>query len=181
MTSTIINSLQSAVPASLDALDPLGLEPLQEDTRQRFLRFRLADDNSALLPLENILEVLQIEPVEILPVPQMPVHLLGVCNCRGRILWLVDLNQLVGYAPLWHRMPQLESPVVIVVESGNRSVGLVVEQVDDLELIAAESLHLPTELDSAAVAPFVMSYLPNHEGTVLDTDVIVESALGEPP
>ncbi len=181
MTSTATNLPPSALQEAAALSDPLGLMPIPEDTRQRFLRLRLSGENETLLPLEVIAEVLQLELAEILPVPEMPDCLLGVCNWRGEILWLADLNVLVGSPPLWHQTPGLERPMVIVAESGDRKVGLVVERVDDVELAAPETLHMPTEFESTAIAPFVMGYLPNHKGTVLDVDVIVERSLQGPP
>ncbi|ESA32715.1 chemotaxis signal transduction protein [Leptolyngbya sp. Heron Island J] len=181
MTSTAVNSLQSTSQTAIAPSDPLGLTPIPEDTRQRFLRFQLSGENETLLPLEVIAEVLQLEAVEILPIPEVPNYLLGVCNWRGEILWLTDLNILVGSLPLWQWAPSLENPMVIVVESGDRKVGLVVEQVDDVERVAPETLHLPTEFDSSPIAPFVMGYLPNHSGVVLDVDVVVERSLQGPP
>ena len=182
MTSTDgINSLESTLLTATAPSDPLGLTPIPEDTRQRFLRFQLSGENETLLPLEVIAEVLQLEPVEILPVPEISNYLLGVCNWRSEILWLADLNILVGSPPLWEQAPFLEKPMVIVVESGDRKVGLVVKHVHDVELVAPETLHLPTEFDSSSMAPFVMGYLPNHRGAVLDVDVIVERSLQAPP
>lgn len=182
MTSTVVNQLQPMLQGGdTPLLDPLGLEALPEDTRQRFLRLRLSGENATLLPLEHVAEILQLEPTEILPVPEVPNYLLGVCHWRGEILWLADLNLLVGSPPLWQQAPFLDKPIVIVVESGDRKVGLVVEQVDDVEMVAPETLHLPTEFDSTALAPFVMGYLPNHGGTGLDVDVIVERALQGSP
>ncbi|MFG6102259.1 chemotaxis protein CheW [Leptothoe sp. EHU-05/26/07-4] len=181
MASTVVSQLQSSLQETAALSDPLGLEPIPEDTRQRFLRFKLSGENGTLLPLETIIEILQLEPVEILPVPEVPAYLLGVCHWRGAILWLTDLNVLVGSPPLWQQAPSLEKPLVIVIESGDRRVGLAVEQVDDVEMVAPETIHLPTEFDSTPIAPFVMGYLPNHGGTVLDVDVIVERSLQGPP
>ena len=178
MSSSAVSQLESLLALRSD---PLGLEPIPEDTRQRFLRFNLSGTNKTLLPLEVVAEVLQLDPVEILPVPEVSAYLLGVYNWRGEILWLVDLNVLVGDAPLWHQTPFLEQPMLLIVESGERRVGLVVEQVDDVELVAPEEIHPPTELYSTALAHFVLGYLPNHGGTVLDVDVIVERSLQAPP
>lgn len=174
-----INVLQSPREETAVHSDPLGLEPIPEDTRQRFLRFRLAGENRTLLPLQNIAEVRYLETADILPVPEISSSVLGVCNWRGEILWLADLNALIGDSPLWRQTPLLEQPVAIVVQSAQKSVGLVVEQVDDIELLDPTSIRQQTDICSPTLAPFIVGYLPEHKGTVLDSIAIVECLLQE--
>lgn len=162
-------------------IDPLGLEPVPENTYQRFLGFSLSGQNKALLPLKDIAEVRPLEIAEILPIPEVSRCMLGVCNWRGEILWLVDLNVLVGDNPLWQQAPLLEQPVAIVVQSAQQSVGLVVPQVEDVELVDPASIHPQTDLCSTALAPLVTGYLPDHRGIVLDAVAIVERSLQNPP
>ncbi|MEO0868163.1 MAG: CheW domain-containing protein [Cyanobacteria bacterium J06642_11] len=108
--------------------DPLGLEPIPEDTRERFLRFRTCGGEVTLLPLQDVAAVLQLTTTELLPIPDVSSWLLGVCNWRGEMLWLVDVNSLLGNMPLWRQMPMLENTMIIVVQSGDRSVGHVAQQ-----------------------------------------------------
>ncbi|MEM6453402.1 MAG: chemotaxis protein CheW [Cyanobacteria bacterium P01_D01_bin.105] len=154
--------------------DPLGLEPIPEDKRQRFLRFRLAEESKMLLPLHEVVEVLQLETAEILLVPEMPSWIVGVCNWRGEILWLVDFNTLVGNAPLWQQDPMLEQTTAIIVRSNGCSVGLIVNQVDDVEQFDPEHMSYQEDLCSAALTPLVAGYFPDHKGIVLDVSAIVE-------
>lgn len=174
-----INVLQSPLDKTAVHSDPLGLEPIPEDRRQRFLRFRLSGENRTLLPLQNIAEVRYLETAEILPVPEISSSVLGVCNWRGEILWLADLNALIGDSPLWLQNPLLEQPVAIVVQSAQKSVGLVVEQVDDIELLDPTSIRQQTDIYSPTLASFIVGYLPDHKGTVLDSIAIVECLLQE--
>lgn len=164
-------------PATATERDPLGLSAIPEDKRERFLRFELAQKNDALLPLERIVEVMQIALEDIFPVPDMPSCILGVCSWRGETLWLVDLNHLVGYTPL-HQQPQLtRTPIVIVVQSASRSLGLVVERVGDVDLFDLESIQWEAGLCSPELEPFVLGYCPQQGGTVLDATAIVELPL----
>lgn len=166
-------SLQPELSTDLQ-LDPLGLTPIPEDTRQRFLRFRVSGENVTLLPLAKVAEVLQLTTAEILPIPDVPPWLLGMCNWRGEMLWLVDVSRLMGGVPLWHQAPTLEQPMVIVVRSDERAVGLIVQQVDDVDLIAPETIvHLNTT-DSPILAPLVVGHLPNHQGIILDAALLIE-------
>lgn len=139
---------------------------------QKFLRFALGSQDRGLLPLEQVAEVLSVSIGEILPVPQMPSCVLGIYNWRGKMLWLIDLNHLVDYPA--KRSPARESPLMsIVIQLNGQSMGLVVQDVKDIEL------HDPEQLQKASVdvfpprlLPFVKGYLPSANGIVLDTQAI---------
>lgn len=163
---------------STTSLKGLNLDLLElEEPRHKFLRFALGATNSGLLLLEQISEVLHLDLAEILPVPDMPSCVLGIYNWRGKMLWLVDLDHLVDYPPLFHQ-GRLELLTVIVIEINSQSMGLVVRYVNDIEL------HDPAQLQSAApglfppkLLPFIQGYLPGTNGTVLDPEAIARSPL----
>ncbi len=159
-------------------LDPLNLEPLPPENRQRLLRFPLGVEESALLPLEEIAEILRVNAAEILPVPEMPSCVLGICNWRGSMLWLVDLNHLVGGEPLSLQGAVATSPVAMVVQVNEQSLGLVVQQVNDIELHELQRLQ-PTApgLFPSCLLPFVLGALSGGNGTVLDVKAITKCPL----
>lgn len=173
--ASIINAQQSSLQEISFQIDPLGLAPIPDDTRQRFLEFKLLGDYKTLLPLKNIVEVYQLSTLDILPVPEISGSMLGVCNWRGEILWLTDLNALVGNRPLWHQAPLLAQSVAIVVQLAKKKLGLVVKQVDDIERIEPQSIHQNTDLCSPLWAPYVAGYIADPPGMVLDAAAIVGS------
>ncbi|NES25024.1 MAG: chemotaxis protein CheW [Symploca sp. SIO3E6] len=161
---------------TLTTLDPLTLEPLPPETRQRLLRFPLTKEESGLLPLEKITEILRLNWVEILPVPEMPSCILGIGNWRGEMLWLVDLKELVGCTPLSKSGQMLASPVAIVIEVNNHPLGLVVEQVNDIELHDLQQLQPATAgTFSPKLMPFVLGSLPGVRGIVLNVTAITKN------
>ena len=155
--------------------DPLGLDPIPEDPRQRFLRFSLLAEAQVFLSLKAIVEVRQLNTLDILPIPEISNSLLGVCNWRGDLLWLADLNALISNRPLLQETtPHIKQPMVIVVQSNQKTMGLVVAQVDDIELIDPQDIQPQTDLGTSALGPYGVGYLHHHQGTVLDADVIIE-------
>ncbi|NER80144.1 MAG: chemotaxis protein CheW, partial [Leptolyngbya sp. SIO1D8] len=98
-------------------LESLNFEPSLPDTRQRLLRFPLSPQDSGLLPLEDIAEVLQVPLADILPVPGIPDKALGICNWRGKMLWLVDTHALLGYPPLLDQVSGLSPLIVLVIQA----------------------------------------------------------------
>ncbi len=157
--------------------DPLGLAPLPVDNRQRFLRFTLAQRNDALLSLDQILAVVQLPLAEIFPIPDVPSCILGLCSWQGKTLWLIDLNHLAGYPPLCQQSPLLMTPMVIVIQHEGRSLGLVVEQVDDVDLFDEEKFYREPGLCPSGLEPFILGYCPQSGGTVLDASAIINASL----
>lgn len=167
----------------MDPLDPVvtttsltlvsSNSPLPEESRQKFLRFSLGPQDSALLPLEQIAEVLSVKVADILPVPEMPSCVIGIYNWRGKMLWLIDLEHLVDYPPLSQQGKRLESLMAMVIQMDRQSMGLVVQYVNDIELHDAEQLlSAAAGLFPPRLLPFVKGYLPGVNGTVLDTGAI---------
>src|ERR671932_1970684 len=69
---------------------------------KQFLRFHLMPHTTALLPMEQLTEVLTIPNGQIVPIFHMPAWVMGVYNWRGEILWMVDLGHLLGLSP-WYQ------------------------------------------------------------------------------
>jgi positive phototaxis protein PixI len=181
MLSTKAKSTRQSLISPSDPIDlrrdPLGLKPLPVDNRRQYLRFMLDQKNDALLPLDEIVEVMQLPLEDIFPVPDMPECILGVCSWQGETLWLVDLNQLVGYSPLCQQSQLVNPPIAIVVQSVGHSLGLVVEQVGDIDLFDESKIHIEPGLCQPRLEPFVAGYCPQQGGTVLDIASIVNSPI----
>lgn len=159
-------------------LDLLTSDPLPLEAGDRLLRFPLDLDDSALLPLEHIAEIFRVNVAEILLVPDMPSQVLGICNWRGKMLWLIDLNHLVGASSLFQQEPILNPPVVMVVQVNGQSVGLVVPQVNDIELHDLQQLQpAAAGLFPPKLLPFVLGSLRGGSGTVLNVTAITQFPL----
>ncbi|MEQ8997046.1 MAG: chemotaxis protein CheW [Coleofasciculus sp. B1-GNL1-01] len=165
------NSLDSILLTT--SLDSLTLKPLPPETQRRLLRFPLSHQDSALLPLEQIGEVLRVNVRDILPVPEMPGCVLGICNWRGDMLWLVDLSQLLGYLSLDQQGQLADVLVVLVVQVNEQSIGLVVSQVNDIEYHNLQ--HLQPAVPGVfppKLLPFILGSLPEDQGIVLNVNAI---------
>jgi positive phototaxis protein PixI len=120
------------------------LEPtMPSETAQQYLMFHLPPNLKAMLPTGQLTEILNITATQIMPVPGVPRQVMGVCNWRGEILWLADLADMLGAEPLFSQLNGGESdqnPVtyshrkysVLVLQHLGRSLGLVVEQVNQM-------------------------------------------------
>lgn len=161
-----------------NTLEALILEPLPPDTRVRLLRFPLGIQDSVLLPLEQIAEILQIDVTEILPIPEMPNCILGIGNWRGEMLWLLDFNNFVGYPSLLQLQPTSTAIAIIVVQINHQSLGLAVQQVNDIELHDLQQLQaVPFGLFPPDLLPLIQGILPGCSDAVLDLQAIIHCPL----
>ncbi|MBE9013828.1 chemotaxis protein CheW [Pseudanabaenaceae cyanobacterium LEGE 13415] len=161
----------------ITALSPVSgllFDPLPAETRERLIRFSIDEQNSVLLPLKQLTEILNIEASEILLIPEMPRSIIGICTWRTEMLWLVDLNQYVGQRSHCDRSDRL----TILVMQQQHALGLAISQVHDIELHDLGRLQPPPiGLFSPELLPFIQGVLPGSSDAVLDLNPLLDSPL----
>jgi purine-binding chemotaxis protein CheW len=102
------------------------------------LTFSLAKQRYALL-VTDVVEVVAM--VELMTVPDAPEAILGMVNRHGMVLPMVDLRRVLGHeAP-----PVTTASLFVVVEYDSRQLGLVVDEVHQVEYINANQLQTSTK------------------------------------
>jgi len=104
----------------------------------QFVGFRLADEEYAL-EIARVREI--ILPGAITREPQSPPHVRGLTNLRGEVIPVVDLRLRLGMPAA---EPTLDSRI-IVVNLGNKTIGLAVDAVNEVLRIAPESIIPPPQ------------------------------------
>ncbi len=103
----------------------------------KYLAFALGQEEYGL-PVLKVREIIKV--MDITPVPQVPTHVKGVINLRGKVIPVVDLRLKFGMP----RAKESEQAVIIVVQyaSAGRDVtmGVLVDQV--LEVLSIESAQI---------------------------------------
>lgn len=161
----------------ISLLDTLSLTPAS-DHRQRLLRISLNHQDNALLPLEQITEILQVNVTDVLSVPELPECVLGICNWRGEILWLVDLCQVSGYPSPFQQEPLPPSIFSVIVRVNQQAIGVGVPAVSEVELHDLKQLQpIVPGLVSPGLLPLVWGLLPECNDPVLNIKAIAEYPL----
>jgi purine-binding chemotaxis protein CheW len=120
----------------------------------------LADEHYGL-DIARVLEIIRHRPIT--PVPRSPDFVKGVINLRGQIIPVVDLRERFG-------MPAAEvtkETRIVVAESSNTRVGLVVDSVSEVLLLPAESVELTPEVAAGPDAEYVRGIAKLGERLVL--------------
>ncbi len=108
-----------------------------EDTQKgKYLTFRLAKEDYGI-EIRNVTEIIGIQ--KITEIPELPDYIKGVINLRGKVIPVMDVR-------LRFSLPARdydERTCIVVVDIDDKSVGLVVDQVNEVADIPDENIEPP--------------------------------------
>ena len=130
----------------------LETNPLQPKLGDAYLKLQLEREILAVFLLEHIQEVLVMPVEQITRLPSMPEYVLGLMHRRSKVLWVIDLPQMLGLEPL---EPNLQQHHIAIVRLEEILLGLAVQQVRGVTRLTAEEIESP--LDNWV--PNLISYL----------------------
>ncbi|MBD3787041.1 MAG: purine-binding chemotaxis protein CheW [Sphingomonadales bacterium] len=120
----------------------------QSTSEVELLSFRLADEEYSV----DIMSVREIRGwTRATPLPHAPAHVRGVINLRGTVLPVVDLSVRLGMAPVEGDARN----VIIVVQVGSQTAGLLVDAVSDILALPRSELQTPPELAADTAHSFI--------------------------
>lgn len=136
----------------------------------KYLTFQVGGEHYGI-PVDRTREIIRVSTIT--GVPQMPEHVKGVINLRGRIVPVVDLRIRFGLAnPEIH-----ERTCIIVVQITNAAgstsaLGLMVDAVEEVVSLAAADMEPPPEVVARHDASHItgMAKIKGSLKTLLDLD-----------
>jgi purine-binding chemotaxis protein CheW len=156
-------STPTAAPASRIAASLAG----------KYLTFVLGDESYGIAVLK-IREIIRLP--DITAVPQMPAHIRGVINLRGKIIPVVDLRARFGLP----HADATDRTCVIVMQVTTASgatvpMGLVVDDVEEVINLAADDIQETPDFGSQVETDYLlgMAKIKGVVKTLLDFDRVV--------
>jgi positive phototaxis protein PixI len=133
---------------------------------QQFLKVDLSEDFTALIGIDRVVELMEISPNRILPLPHLPPAVMGIYNWRGEILWVVNLPMLLGIKPqMGYQSCRRVLPIAIVsdpTKNDRRILGLVVDRISDMEWGYSQPIETSISMNFAgAISDFIDSRCVN--------------------
>jgi purine-binding chemotaxis protein CheW len=146
----------------------------KEDRAGKYLAFHIGREEFAI----RVMKVREIMGVlEITAVPQMPEHVKGVINLRGKVIPVVDLRQKFG-------LPGIEydqKTCIIVVhargEAGPMLIAIVVDRVSEVLNLAVADIEDTPDFGGGGKVPYLLG-MAKSKGRVrilLDIDEVLRS------
>jgi purine-binding chemotaxis protein CheW len=132
------------------------------------------------------LQVLRVREIirltDITPVPQMPPHVRGVINLRGKIIPVVDLRVRFGLASA--EASERTCIVVVQVAAGGGvpiQLGLLVDDVQEVTQISGADIEQTPEFGTEVNTEYILGIakLKGHVAILLDIDKALTTAESE--
>lgn len=128
----------------------------QPDELQQYLKFHMFPDLTALCPVSSVVELVNLAPSQIVPIPHLPEAVCGIYNWRGEILWMLDLGCMISGHSIHSQKQRNYSTVIISDREQSRgeqapttaptavkNLGLIVQSVSDMEWCSPDLIQSP--------------------------------------
>jgi purine-binding chemotaxis protein CheW len=116
------------------------------ESGEKYIAFLLGDEKYCL-PITSVQEILKNWRVT--RVPCAPAHLQGVTNVRGQIIGVINLRQRLGLTAVEAHDENRLVLTHIRYENETVTIGLVVDQVDDIVMIHENNIAPASNLAAA--------------------------------
>lgn len=158
----------------VDILETSNQSAQENVSLEKYLTFFIEDQLFAI-PSNQVMEIIRMQPITYMP--KMPIYIKGIINLRGKIVPLIDLAQRFD-------KPQKEyddRTSIIVVDTSNYNVGLIVEAVNDVTDISLNQITDSPTLAKGAGNRYVKGIATLETGVamLLDVDKVLENAEDE--
>ncbi len=145
----------------------------------RYLTFRLGTESYGI-GVMSVQEIIRLESIT--TVPQLPNHVRGVINLRGRIVPVVDLRIRFGLATAEDGERTCIIVVQVVTRRGRVPMGLLVDAVEEVLNLGKNDVAPPPEFGCAVDVTFLrgMARIRDQVKTLLDINrVLTDEQLDE--
>lgn len=150
------------------------MNEVEKNSDDSYLKFHLEQQIPAILAMQHVQEVLMLPARRIAPMPNMPECVLGLLNRHNRILWTIDLAQLLGLKPFSSNTQQYN---IVIVQAKQMTLGLLVQEVKGVNHFSPDLIQEPTELVTSVLIPYLQGCIFQDEELllVLNAEAIVLS------
>lgn len=120
-----------------------GLLDQEEDTQKgKYLTFVLGSESYGI-EIKYVTEIIGIQPIT--EVPELPEHVRGIINLRGKIIPVMDVRLRFKKAFRDYN----DRTCTIVIDIGEVSIGLIVDSVSEVISIPDAEIVAPPDLNKA--------------------------------
>ncbi|NWF59194.1 MAG: purine-binding chemotaxis protein CheW [Fischerella sp.] len=141
-----------------------------------YLKFKLNQSTSAVLPIRHTQEVMIVPVESIASMPNMPACVLGLMNWRSRIIWVIDLPNMLNLESINNRSLQYN---LIIIHIKSVLLGIVVPEIKGIIRLISDIIQSPHSQISHSLVPYLSGLIWQDTEIllVLDAQAIVQSQI----
>jgi purine-binding chemotaxis protein CheW len=140
----------------------------------KYLTFAIGDEEYGV-PVLKVREIIKM--MDITLVPQVPTHVKGVINLRGKVIPVIDLRRKFGFAAAEHTERTCIIVVDVEVSAVRVMMGIVVDSVSEVLNVNGSEMEETPDFGGRATTDYILG-LAKVKGTVkilLDLDRVLGS------
>ena len=162
-------------PMNTSILSPQLNQP-HSTLGELYLKFELDQQTPAILSIEYAQEVLIVPVGRVTAMPNMPKCVLGLLNRRNRVLWVIDLAQMLKLQPLDTSVQHYNMAIIRV---GQEPLGLVVPEVKGVTRFTPDCIQSPQGVVTTVLMPYLHGCILQQKEIllVLNAEAIVKSGI----
>jgi positive phototaxis protein PixI len=136
-------------------------------TGEMFLRLQLDDRTTAVVPMLQTQEAIVLPASRVSVMPNLPSPVMGLFNRRSSLLWLVDLPEIMGLAPLDR---QVQSYDLALLRVDGISLAVAVRSI--LGVIRFEQSEISSSLGNLnpTLTPYLSGWISQEQESILVLD-----------
>lgn len=163
----VVNDMENKVE---DIFSKNGSSSNENVPTEKYLTFFI-DEQLFAIQSSQVVEIIRMQPITFMP--KLPPYVKGVINLRGKIVSLIDLRLKLNKAPIEYD----DHTSIVVVETGDFSVGFIVDRVNDVTDIAKNQISDSPKLAKDSANNYVagIATLENEVAMLLNVTKLLEN------
>lgn len=128
------------------------------------------DGQEFAIDILKVQEIREYQPVNVTRVAHMPPYIQGLINLRGQIIPIIDLRIKLRVSEVAYT----SQTVVIILGLSDRIVGIVVDSVSNVELIAKDTIEPPPNVNNPAAYLIGLTTYKDQLLQIVDVEKLID-------
>ncbi|MEB3231515.1 MAG: chemotaxis protein CheW [Leptolyngbyaceae bacterium] len=152
------------------------LKPGKKESGTPYLKFLINLNTPALLPMKDIQEATVLPSRLLATMPNMPPYILGLANRRSRVIWVIDLSQVLGLEEISFISQNHDA---IIVKNGLFWAALAIYKIEGIVRFEDDVIKSTPSYISPTLTPYMNGYISQNDNMslLLNVEAIAQSPL----
>jgi positive phototaxis protein PixI len=143
---------------------PLPNRRASRTSGDMYLRLKLDEQTYAVVPMLQTQEAIVLPAGRISVIPNLPSPVMGLFNRRSKLLWLVDLPEILGLEPIDRH---LHSYDIALLKVGQTPLAVAVRSIQGVTRFERDRIESPIGSFNPAFTPYLQGWILQEKELIL--------------